>query len=201
MLSNVTKVVNLISARALHKRQFSLLLSEVESAYNGLLMYNNVRWLSRGKVLERFVECLNEIKLFLNMKNNKDFPELDDDAWLCKLIFFTDLSMHLTELNVRLQGYGKSIDIMFGIIIAFESKLHIFLRDLETKTYKYFPRLKKNREELRYKDQVIGIAEEAYFTSVLCSLKDQFSSRFKQFWELEEILLIIKILTRQILPN
>ena len=80
VLSIVTKVVNLISARALHKRQFSLLLNEEESAHNGLLMYNNVRWLSRGKVLERFVECLIEIKLFLNMKNNKDFPELDDDA-------------------------------------------------------------------------------------------------------------------------
>ena len=87
VLSIVTKVVNLISAQALHKRQFSLLLNEVESAYSGLLMYNNVRWLSRGKVLERFVECLNEIKLFQNMKNNNDFPVLDDDAWLSKLIF------------------------------------------------------------------------------------------------------------------
>ena len=74
VISIVTKVVNLISARALHKRQFSLLLNEVESAYNGLLMYNNVRWLSRGEVLERFVECLNEINLFQNMKNNNDFP-------------------------------------------------------------------------------------------------------------------------------
>ena len=85
--SIVSKVVNLISARALHKRQFSLLIKHVESAYNGLLMHNNVRWLSRGKVLERLVECLHEIKLFLNMKNSKDFPELDDDAWLSKLIF------------------------------------------------------------------------------------------------------------------
>lgn len=76
MISIVTKVINLISARALHKREFSLLLDEVESAYNGLLMYNNVCWLSRGKVLERFVECINEIKLFLDLKTSKDFPEL-----------------------------------------------------------------------------------------------------------------------------
>ena len=100
--------------------------------------------------------------------------------------------MHLNELNVKLQGYGKSIDIMFGIIIAFESRLHIFQRDLETKSYKYFPRLKNNREELSDQDQAIGIAEEAYFMSVLSSSKDQFSSRFTQFQELVEILLIIK---------
>ncbi|KAK1339817.1 hypothetical protein QTO34_018374 [Cnephaeus nilssonii] len=44
------------------KREFLALLLEVDSTYSGLLMYNNVRWLSRGKVLERFVECFEEIK-------------------------------------------------------------------------------------------------------------------------------------------
>ncbi|KAK1342171.1 hypothetical protein QTO34_016928 [Cnephaeus nilssonii] len=43
-------------------REFSALLLEVDSNYSGLLMYNNVIWLSRGKVLERFVECFEEIK-------------------------------------------------------------------------------------------------------------------------------------------
>ncbi|KAK1346312.1 hypothetical protein QTO34_000166, partial [Cnephaeus nilssonii] len=45
-----------------NRREFSALLLEVDSTYSGLLMYNNVRWLSRGKVLERFVECFEEIK-------------------------------------------------------------------------------------------------------------------------------------------
>ena len=39
---------------------------EVESVNKGLKMYNNVRWVSQGLVLKRLVECLNEIKLFLN---------------------------------------------------------------------------------------------------------------------------------------
>ena len=113
VVSVVTKVVNLISSRALHKREFSILLNQVDSSYDGLLLYNNVRWLSRGKTLERFVECLNEIKHFLSIKNVNDFPELDDAAWLSNLMFFTDLSIH--ELNVKLQGYGKSVDVMFGL--------------------------------------------------------------------------------------
>ena len=102
MNSIVTKVVNLISAQALHKREFTLLglLRKVNSVYDGL--YNNVRWLSRGKVLERFVECINEIKLFLSMKNNKDFLKLDHVAWLSCLMFFADLSIHLRKLNVML---------------------------------------------------------------------------------------------------
>ena len=82
MVSVVTKVVNLISSRALHKCEFSILLNQVDSSYDRLLLYNNVRWLCREKTLERFVECLNEIRHFLRMKNVNDFPELDAAAWV-----------------------------------------------------------------------------------------------------------------------
>nr|KAF6296159.1 hypothetical protein mMyoMyo1_009235 [Myotis myotis] len=46
VIQTVTKVVNYISAQALNKKQFQVLLNEVESVYKGLKMYNNVRWLS-----------------------------------------------------------------------------------------------------------------------------------------------------------
>ena len=58
----VTTIVNFIASRDLNKREFKILLNEVQSQYDGLLMYNHVRWLSRGKVLVRFVECLDEIR-------------------------------------------------------------------------------------------------------------------------------------------
>ena len=48
MMQAVTKVVNCIYVRALHKRQFQVLLMEVEFVYKGLKMYNNLRWLKRG---------------------------------------------------------------------------------------------------------------------------------------------------------
>jgi hypothetical protein len=43
ILKLVTKIVNFINARALNKRQFSLLLEDVNSIHKGLVMYNNVR--------------------------------------------------------------------------------------------------------------------------------------------------------------
>ncbi|GFW24040.1 dipeptidyl peptidase 3 [Trichonephila clavipes] len=61
----ITKIVNLISSQALNKLKLDALLDEVNSVNSGLLMYNNVRWLSRGNVLQRFVDCLEEIRLFL----------------------------------------------------------------------------------------------------------------------------------------
>ena len=66
ILKLVTKIVNFINARALNKRQFCLLLEEVNSMHKGLVIYNYVLWLSSGHLLERFVECLYEIRLFLS---------------------------------------------------------------------------------------------------------------------------------------
>ena len=85
----VTKIINLMAAHPLSKRKFKKLLGDMDSMHVGLLMYNNVRWLSRGKVLERFVECLDEIIIFLTTeKIIEKFKELFDSQWILKLIFF-----------------------------------------------------------------------------------------------------------------
>jgi hypothetical protein len=83
----VTKIVNFISARPLVKRTFSLLLFEVESLNNGLSMFYNVRWSSGGKVFERFVECIDEVKQFIASKKLENVSHLNDHAWLTKLMF------------------------------------------------------------------------------------------------------------------
>ncbi|XP_069470002.1 general transcription factor II-I repeat domain-containing protein 2A-like [Ambystoma mexicanum] len=192
LMSVVTKIVNLIAARPLHKREFSALLQEVDSTYSGLLMYNNVRWLSRGKVLERFVECFEEIKVFLEEKDLRNFPQLNDDKWVNTLMFFTDLSVHVNELNLKLQGFGKSIDVMFGYIKAFESKVKVFKRDVETKTYKYFPRVQKHFEKasaaVRNEVELLHMK----YQHGLDLLLDQFTDRFSQFRSLEQTMKIIK---------
>ncbi|KAM4026769.1 general transcription factor II-I repeat domain-containing protein 2A-like [Anomaloglossus baeobatrachus] len=158
LMSIVTKIVNLIAARPLHKREFSALLLEVDSTYSGLLMYNN----------------------------------LYDSKWVNNLMFFTDLSVHINELNLKLQGFGKSIDVMFGYIKAFESKLKIFKRDVETKTYKYFPRVTKYFEKASAAVQNEMEPLHIKYQHVLDSLLDQFSDRFNQFRSLEQTMKIIK---------
>ena len=71
----VTKIVNCIAAHALNNRQFANLLNLCDSEFSGLLMYNNVRWLSCGKVLRRFVELSEAVTLFLAEKN-QNYPIL-----------------------------------------------------------------------------------------------------------------------------
>ncbi|KAK1329495.1 hypothetical protein QTO34_011685 [Cnephaeus nilssonii] len=104
----------------------------------------------------------------------------------------TDLSVHINELNLKLQGFGKSIDIMFGYIKAFESKVKIFKRDVETKTYKYFPRVTKYFEKASAAVQNEMELLYMKYQHVLDSLLDQFSDRFSQFRDLEQTMKIIK---------
>lgn len=39
-------------------------MKDVDSVYGGTLICNSVRWLSRGSVIDRRIERMNEIKLF-----------------------------------------------------------------------------------------------------------------------------------------
>lgn len=196
----VTKMINFIAARALNKRQFQILLNEVNSVYNGLLMHNSVRWLSRGRVLERFVECLNEVRIFLN-ENKQTFSELTDVDWLSRLMFFTDLSLHLNEVNTKLQGFGKTVDIMFDIIKAFEMKLRIFKRDVENKDFKYFPHLKKHYAELEIHEAVDFEEHLKLFSEIINTTLEQFSLRFVQFRKFEETAKFMKYPDTVILEN
>ena len=124
--STVTKIVNFLVARsAKTHRQFRSLLEEMGSAYHDVPLHCSVRWLSRGKVLWRFVECLVEIKIFLATQK-QTYPELEDEKWLAKLMFLVDITAHLNELNLRLQGSGQTVICLFEEWKGFISKLDVY---------------------------------------------------------------------------
>ncbi|MBN3287199.1 GTD2A protein, partial [Polyodon spathula] len=160
ILKIVTKIVNYIMARALNFRQFQMLLDEVQSQYSTLLMYNNVRWISRGRVLESFVACLDEIRLFMDEKG-ENCPQLTDIVGLNTLMFFTDFTKHFNDVNQKLQGFGKTAESMSGDIRAFERKLEVFERDIDF--YHQF-------------SKIVGASREA------------FAARFIQFCNMEATL-------------
>jgi hypothetical protein len=60
----VSKVINFIASRALNKRQFELLLKEIDSVYMVYLFTSVFVGLVVG-VFDSFIECLNSIKLFM----------------------------------------------------------------------------------------------------------------------------------------
>ncbi|XP_026578977.1 general transcription factor II-I repeat domain-containing protein 2-like [Pseudonaja textilis] len=189
VLKDVTKMVNYIMARALNFEQFKALLEEVQAQYNCLLMYSNVRWLSRGRVLERFVACLDEIRLFMNDKGQK-YPQLTDMAWLTNLMFFTDFTAHFNVLYKQLQGVGKTAEMTFCDIKTFERKLQVFERDLKSGQLKYFPNLKMHLENASTFADNPTSHQKIYkeFSSIVAAAKVNFNNRFLQFRKMETTL-------------
>ena len=119
-----------IRARSLKRRLFRTHLEEAEAEHTELLLHADVRWLSRGRFLERFRELLPEIKEFLKEFKNTDYAQLEDEQWLLDLAFLTDLTALLNELNLELQGKEKNIVNMISSVNAFKRKLQLLSNKL-----------------------------------------------------------------------
>ncbi|XP_065667793.1 general transcription factor II-I repeat domain-containing protein 2-like [Hydra vulgaris] len=103
----VASVVNFIRARGLNHHQFVSLLNENDSEYKNLPYYTEVRWLSYQKVLKAFNHLKTEIFQFLETKG-QDISDIKNTKFLQDLAFLVDITKHLNDLNIILQGKNCS---------------------------------------------------------------------------------------------
>ena len=122
VMNVVVKTVNFIRSVGLNHRQFRELMDSLESDFNDIPYFCQVRWLSRGKTLERFLLLLDQVKLFMDMKG-RHVPELSDPQWIVNLAFVTDITSHLNALNGSLQGKAQLIVSLCSKIRAMQMKL------------------------------------------------------------------------------
>ncbi|KAJ3588231.1 hypothetical protein NHX12_011825 [Muraenolepis orangiensis] len=144
----------------------------MDSSYKYLPLHLAVRWLSCGNALERFVGFFDAIKAFLAEKG-QDYPELEDEKWVVKLMFLTDITGHLNKLNLKLQGAGQTVLDMFDTWKAFVGKLAIFSGDVATSTFRYFSHLRELSPQ-----HSISTAEICKYIS---ELESEFTTRFGEF--------------------
>ncbi|CAB4065439.1 unnamed protein product [Lepeophtheirus salmonis] len=106
-------VINfLVKRSALTNRQFRSLMEEMDSVYTDFPLHSAVRWLSCGKILERFVSCIDVIKVF-RTENGQQYLRMEDNKRIVKLIFLANITGYLKELNPRLQWTGNTVLDMF----------------------------------------------------------------------------------------
>lgn len=92
-------------------------------------------------------------------------------------MFFTDLTLHLNTLNKKLQGRGKTIEVMFGLIKGFEIKIDMFINDVKSGKFLYFPKVKKMLGEVDIFEQTNWDFTNE-FSNIVGLIKIQFSQRF-----------------------
>ncbi|KAI4896999.1 hypothetical protein NFI96_008864 [Prochilodus magdalenae] len=106
VMTPVVKIINSIRSRAKQHRTFKVLLEELSAEYGDLLPHTEIRWLSRGRILQRFLSLLGEIKEFMQSRG-EDTVLLEDTEWILDLAFLTDITGKLNSLNCELQGKEK----------------------------------------------------------------------------------------------
>ena len=110
VMQQVVDVVSAIMSEKLPHRQFQQLLVELESNYTDMVYFTQVRWLSKGKVLDRFVNLLEEIRVFIiDQGKSKEFDYIFDSFWVCKVRFLADIVDDFNDINLTLQSHTNDI--------------------------------------------------------------------------------------------
>ena len=130
VLNPVIKIVNFIRSHRLNHRQFKEMLKETDTESVDLLYYTAIRWLSCGKVLTKVFELRKEICKFQKGKGKKPKPLLSDEEWVWKLAFVTDITDHMNNLNLKLQGKDNPTCDLYTHLKALRCKLDLFLKQI-----------------------------------------------------------------------
>uniref|UniRef100_K7FGQ0 Uncharacterized protein n=1 Tax=Pelodiscus sinensis TaxID=13735 RepID=K7FGQ0_PELSI len=137
VLNEIIKAVHFIKSSILRTHIFKNLCLELGSLHEVLLFHTEVRWLSKGKVLNRVFEKQNELKTFFVLQNKTEFEYLfTENKNLYKIVYLVDSFGLLNDLNVSLQGPNSTLEK----IKSFRMKLQLWSSKIDIKKYVSNPR-------------------------------------------------------------
>ncbi|CAL9707870.1 unnamed protein product [Knipowitschia caucasica] len=187
IMNTVMKLINFLRASSsLQHRLLREFLENVEANSNDLLLHNNVRWLSKGNALGRFWSIRKEIEAFLKQVKSQRAIQfslfLQDEHKMDMVAFLVDITSHLNDLNLKLQGQNNSVSDLMTAVRSFQRKLDIFREDIEGKC-EHFPKLQ---------EQMQGERDVSPYVDFIKKLIENFSNRFNSFCLGPQLLLLIQ---------
>ena len=105
------KVINFIKSRPSNSRLFRLLCEKMEAEHTQLLLHTEVLWLSRGRILNRLFKLRTEVCMICKEHNSLYSESFENVGWLAKLCYLAEIFDKLDELNVGLQGKGRTFSL------------------------------------------------------------------------------------------
>uniref|UniRef100_A0A8C4GG45 DUF4371 domain-containing protein n=1 Tax=Dicentrarchus labrax TaxID=13489 RepID=A0A8C4GG45_DICLA len=102
VLNSSIKVINFIKSRQLNARLFRRLCENMGAEHTQLLLHTEVRWLSRGRILNRLLELRSEVHAFLIEHRSPHATLFQDTDWLAKLCYLADIFSKLNGLKCHL---------------------------------------------------------------------------------------------------
>ncbi|GFQ71808.1 SCAN domain-containing protein 3 [Trichonephila clavata] len=157
------KIVNKIKCNAKNDRIFRQMCQNNDEQFIRLLLHTEVRWLSKGVCLTRFVALYASIIQFLEENDEIDLCHelkiVKNDAFYLANIF-----KRFEDVNLQLQGAFKTLICCKNTVSLFIEKLHIFRRNLLKKEFHQFPNLFSIKEDItpeeieRFSDHIKQLA-------------------------------------------
>lgn len=190
-MSKVMQLINFLKAQSsLRHRQLRQFLKEENAEFTDLLTHNDVRWLSKGKALQRFWALLEHVQEFLRQVDStnarKHLEFITSEQALSRIAFLTDLFQHLNMLNLKLQGEKCTAVDLWKQVRSFKLKLQLFITDIKSNML-HFPCLKSFCEA----NAVAGDSLNE-FEDFLNLVIGEFNRRFEQFHNITHVLKLIE---------
>ena len=174
-LNLVIKAVNKIKRHALQGRLFKKLCNENDEVFDKLIIHTEVRWLSKGNCLERFLAVFNSVIDFFAGKDSM----LADNLVKRKLdiAYMSDLYGKFNHLNKTLQGKNLNLVKVKSKITSFRNQLELYGKNFKNNQFAQFSSL----ENLKLQ---ISEDEVETYSSHLEQLKDDMDKRFNDVFQL-----------------
>ncbi|GFT40208.1 protein ZBED8 [Nephila pilipes] len=136
VLHAVIKCVNTIKASAKCERLFKLFCEEQNEDHGRLLFHTEVRWLSKGNCLKRFMQLFDAISVFLSEKlEMKYLLTIDGKAFVS---YLADIFEKLNILNKQLQGLNKTLVDAKAKIFGFITNIELYQKHINNRNFDQF---------------------------------------------------------------
>ena len=185
VLATVKSAVNFIKSKGLKHRKFQEFLRSIESEYDDIPYYSEVRWLSRGEMMKRTYNISEDIYNFLK-ENGKAIEEFKNEEFMLDFAFCIDMLQQLNGLNTKLQGRSQLVTDLYRHVGGFEGRLSLWITQFQSRELDetVFTKL-SNR--MKKPDADLDFAYEKY-ADLLIALRSQFEDRFADFRSLSDAL-------------
>ena len=187
-MDTLIRLVNFLRSNSAKKhRDLRQFLNDNDAEFADIPLHTAVRWLSKGKVLQRMWKLKDLIVAYLETCDGRPKAEeylhfLNDDEPMTVLAFLVDIFTYLDELNLTLQGKNKTLGDCRKAVVAFEAKLALYKNDLVSNELAFFPTLK----------QYSADADTSPFVEFMDNLIEEFQTRFATFKDIDNLLLMVR---------
>ncbi|KAK9396847.1 hypothetical protein NXF25_020208 [Crotalus adamanteus] len=150
-LNIIIRAINKIKSKPKNDRMFRQLCQDNNEDFITLLLHTEVRWLSKGTSLARFVALHDSVIQFFESNNETNLCQqlktVKNDAF-----YLADIFKRFHDVNLQLQGANKTLIGCQTIVSLFIDKLELLRYNLLKREFHQFPELSSIKVDVTPED-------------------------------------------------